>query len=376
MLSLYIHIPFCSRKCSYCGFYSTCYREKAADAFLQGIASEAIRLSRERPDLHFDTLYMGGGTPTVLSSEQCARLFSIIHEQMRLLPGAEVTCEANPESASLQKLDLLRSAGVNRLSIGVQSFNDRDLTVLGRPHTGADAVQAFGSARRAGFDNVGVDLIYGIPGQSMHEWKTTLDRTRSLRPEHVSLYGLSLEDGTPLARDAASGRVDLPGDGYFADLYGAACGLLDSEGYEQYEISNFSLPGRRCRHNEQYWNRGEFVGLGPSAWSFLDGRRSANVADADDYLQRLRSGRSPVVFEEHPTRSQAVLESLFLGLRTTSGFDLERHRAEEGSASADALEARIAPLACRGLFFLDKGRLRLTREGMLLSNEAIARILT
>ena len=378
MLSLYIHIPFCVNKCPYCGFYSTQYTNASADDYLAALHLEVRMHSRLLREQIVGSIYIGGGTPTTLSSEQFSGLFSIIKEHVHLIDDAEITVESNPNTVTVNSLLLLKRLGVTRLSIGVQSFSDEVLALLGRTHSSEQAIKAVQAARTGGFRNVGIDLIFGVPGQTEEQWKNTLETTISLQPVHVSAYCLSLDNGSQWCRDAKDGRYVPPDDDICADRYTAALELLRSHGYHQYEISNFCLPGYECRHNINYWDRGEYLGLGPGAWSFMGNRRWANISDVNQYSSRLMSG---TMVHDHETDElvssvQAAKEKLFLGLRKNSGVDLTAYGSEFGVGVLDALLSRIGDLERAGLVNVQKRTLMLTSRGMLLSNEVLSRITT
>lgn len=374
MLSLYIHIPFCVSKCRYCGFYSTFYSQKSADEFIAALRKEAVLHKSWFAHLNFETLYIGGGTPSILSLEQVSGIMDIIAEHFTMSVDAECTIEANPNSLDAQKLALWKQRGINRLSLGVQSFSDDVLAVLGRSHTAGQAHEAFMLARSAGFENIGLDLIYGIPGQTFSQWEATLDAAIRLKPEHVSAYNLSLDKGSQYSRDAESGRFVLPDDDAVAGMYELALQKLHNAGYARYEISNFSLPGFECRHNLNYWERGEYLGLGPGAWSFINGRRYGTVADISEYAKRLSSNESVVDFEETVGAEAAASEAVLLGLRTMRGLDLRGFELTYGQEQLRHLEEHAAPLKEAGLLFVTEGRMRLTDRGILLSDEALARL--
>ena len=298
MLSLYIHVPFCVRKCRYCGFYSTAFSPGSADAFISGLKHEAALYRNDFRNRAFSSIYIGGGTPTVLSSKQFGLLVGVIRDNFLFADGVEFTVEANPNTVTHEKLSLMRSQGVNRLSLGVQSFSDEILQTLGRLHTTEQATEAFRLARSVGFENISIDLIYGIPGQTIADWDETLNAAIALKPEHVSAYSLSLDVGSQFMRAAEAGEFALPDEEICAAMYERAVITLNTAGYGRYEISNFSLPGYECRHNLNYWARGEYVGLGPGAWSFISGKRYANIADTTEYVQRLSSGRTIIDDQE------------------------------------------------------------------------------
>jgi oxygen-independent coproporphyrinogen III oxidase len=374
MLSLYVHIPFCARKCPYCGFFSTPYDTAQADAFLDALARELDLHAGLLASRDFATLYLGGGTPTALTSDQLSRLFALLRQRLRLTPGAEITVEANPATAAPDVLALLRRSGVTRLSIGVQSFADDVLAVLGRIHTAGQAVQAVRDARDAGFDSLGIDLIYGVPQQTGAQWRSTLEEAIRLRPHHLSAYCLSADAGSRLAGDVGSGAVTLPDEETAISMYRTAVEVIEAAGYRQYELSNFALPGRESRHNTNYWERGEYLGLGPGAASFLGNRRWENIADIAAYCARLSQGGAVADRCEELSREQRALEALLLGLRMTAGIDLGRYGERYGSERRDRLLLRVRELAPHRLLMIDQGRLRLTRRGMVLAQEVLARI--
>ena len=374
MLSLYIHTPFCVRKCPYCGFYSTCYSEQSADDYVAALRKEAAGYCSDFSCQLFNTVYIGGGTPTVLSNEQSAEIMCLIKDYFNVTEDAEFTIEANPNSVGKQSLSQWRRLGANRISLGMQSFSDRILQNLGRLHTVDQAVDAFRLARRAGFTNIGIDLIYGVPDQTKAQWGESLATATRLAPEHISLYSLSLDEGSVFKREADSGKYTLPDDELVIGMYEYAVSKLFEAGYARYEISNFALPGFECRHNMNYWERGEYLGLGPSASSFVGGRRFDNISDHEEYARRLAKGQSAVVDCEYITPEQAARERLLLGLRTSRGVDLRRFHDEQGDNSFRRLQASMTPLSDAGLIRIIDGQVRLTDRGALLCNEALARL--
>ncbi|HSA79060.1 MAG TPA: radical SAM family heme chaperone HemW [Nitrospirota bacterium] len=374
MLSLYLHIPFCVRKCLYCGFYSTSYSPQQAFAYVSALQLEAARYKGNFSKAVFDSVYIGGGTPTVLSREQWVSIFKIVRENFRLSEDAEFTVEANPNTVAVDSIAFLRAHGVNRLSIGVQSFSDRVLKTLGRAHTAAQAEEAFKTARNAGLENIGIDLIYGVPGQSHDEWTSSVHRALTLEPEHISSYCLSLDEGSQFMREAEAGRLALPDDDVAARMYEFALRALTGAGYRHYEISNFSLSGYECLHNMNYWERGEYLGLGPGASSFISGKRYHAVADIHEYTRRLTAGLSIVEDVETVKNGPAAEETIMLGLRTDKGIDLRKYEQEFGPEASRYLEACIDTLRDSGLVRVRDGRLMLTDRGVLLSDEALARL--
>jgi oxygen-independent coproporphyrinogen-3 oxidase len=374
MLSLYVHIPFCVRKCLYCGFYSTRYSPHDADNFIAALYKEASGYQSDFSNRVFKTVYFGGGTPTVLSREQSIGCINAVKDHFKFDGDVEFTVEANPNSVSMQNVSLWREVGVNRLSLGVQSFSDAVLQRLGRTHTAGQAVDAFRSARRAGFQNIGIDLIYGVPGQSGKQWEKTVSAAIGLAPEHISVYGLSLDEGSMFKRAADSGKLSMPDDEVTATMYEHSIAALNVSGYVQYELSNFSLPGFECRHNMNYWDRGEYLGLGPGATSFLAGRRFTIISDHREYARRLMEGLPVIEQSEIPTIEQSAHERLLLGLRTARGLDLGRFRREFGDSCYNRFQTTLGPLSDRGLLVVRDGYVRLTERGFLLCNEALAKL--
>jgi oxygen-independent coproporphyrinogen III oxidase len=375
MLSAYIHIPFCVNKCPYCGFYSTHYDTALADRFLSALDIEMQSRSRNLQDRLFSSIYIGGGTPTMLSRDQFSRLFDLIEEHLPFAADAEITVESNPSTITARTLDLLKDRGVNRFSIGVQSFSDQVLAMLGRTYSAGKAFAAVRAAREAGFGNIGIDLIYGVPEQTEEQWQRTIEAALSLEPDHLSLYSLSLDEGSPLSREAHAGRFMLPGDEIVERMYGTAIRSLGEAGLRQYEISNFCIPGRECGHNCNYWDRGEYLGLGPGAWSFIGNTRSMTIADVNEYVARMTGGIPAVDTREVLSRNQSAAETLFLGLRRTAGIDLDHYDRMFGPDVTNNLRKKLERLDGAGLFQIENARLSLTMRGLLLSNEVLSSIL-
>lgn len=374
MLSLYIHIPFCVRKCPYCGFYSTQYSLESADNYIVALSREALRYKPDFTNRVFQTIYIGGGTPTTLSHGQCLGILKIIKDHFHQAEGVEFTIEANPNSVTMQSLSLWKSLGVNRLSLGVQSFSDDVLHELGRLHTGSQAVDAFLLSRNAGFRNISIDLIYGVPGQTWGKWEETIALATELAPEHISIYCLSLDGESEFKRRADSGKFVLLDDVVTAEMYEYAVSALRDSGYFRYELSNFSLPGLECRHNMNYWEQGEYLGLGPSASSFISQRRFHTVSDYEEYARRL-AGDLPIVDNsEILTMEQSAYERLMLGLRTAHGVDLHRFHKEFGDKIFNRFQETLGPLNNAGLLRIQNGQVSLTDRGIMLCNEALMRI--
>ncbi|MEK7381928.1 MAG: radical SAM family heme chaperone HemW, partial [Elusimicrobiota bacterium] len=316
MTGLYVHIPFCAVKCFYCDFAAFSGQKKQVPRYLAALEAEAALL----PPVAVDTLYIGGGTPSELSAGQLCELFTRLRRAYPAARLAESTFEANPDSLDEEKLSVLAGAGVTRLSVGLQTADASLLKAIGRRHTAADFTRMFRAARAAGITTLSIDLMYGLPGQTLDGLRATLDSVLSLAPEHISLYGLQVEDRTLFAKRGVADDQDLG-----REMYELAITTLALAGLEHYEISNFALPGRRSRHNINYWNRGEYLGLGCSAASFLGGTRSSNEDKIAPYISAVESGRRPIAEAETPVGLEALGEEAFLGLRL---LDRRGDRAE------------------------------------------------
>ena len=325
------------------------------------------------------TIFFGGGTPSLLEPAQLETILTGLRTGFSIAADAEISLEANPGTVTLEKLAAFRSLGINRVSFGIQSFHDADLRFLGRIHDGMQALECLALARAAGFGNVGLDLIYGIPGQTLPGWDENLRRAVDLGPEHLSAYSLIVEEHTPLHRMVEAGRVQVIPTDLEAALYERAMERLEAAGYEHYEVSNYALPGFRCRHNGAYWSHQAYLGLGPSAHSFRppdDGkhaRRWWNVADLGEYGARLARGVVPVESEEQLGSAQLLRERIFLGLRS-GGLSLDRLASDFGEGWLAEREAILRALADEGLATLEGPRLRLTRRGFVLCDEIGARL--
>jgi oxygen-independent coproporphyrinogen-3 oxidase len=321
-------------------------------------------------------VFLGGGTPTVLPPALLGQILDQCRASFHLAPNAEITSEANPGTADAATFAALRGMGVNRLSMGVQSLDDAELKWLGRIHGAAEAVAAYDAARRTGFDNINLDFIFGLPGQAADTWAQTLDRAISLAPDHISLYSLTVEHGTPLYDAVRRGVQAPPDDDAAADFYLLAADRLAAAGYEQYEISNWARPGRACRHNLVYWRHEPYLGFGPGAHSFDGTRRWWNVKPVPQYIQRLAAGESPERGAELIDTRLAMGEFMMLGLRLVAeGVADARFQARFGAALDDVFAAEIAALVARGWLERRPDRVRLTPEGRLLGNQVFAQFL-
>ena len=373
-LGIYIHVPFCRSKCQYCDFYSlTSKDDKLLDSYIEATCKHIKEAGSLAPNYQVDTIYFGGGTPSFFGADGMAMILSAIRRGFDVLHDAEITFEANPDSVSQKLLSRLRNEGFNRVSLGIQTDDDAILQKIGRPHTYSQAVLAVERIRKAGFQNLSVDLMYGLPGQTLENWEGTVRNVLKLAPDHISCYGLKVEERTPMYqyKDA----INLPDDDMQADMYLAAVEILRSKGYRQYEISNFARKGMISKHNMKYWTGGEYLGFGPDASSDFGGKRFTVVRDLLGYLDGIKHG-GKVMAEVHeiPPRERAG-EYLMTRLRTTAGIlgdDYERHFL----LPFTPLEACLQKYASQGYAVQTaEGIWHLTPEGFLISNTIISDLL-
>jgi oxygen-independent coproporphyrinogen-3 oxidase len=368
---IYIHIPFCRSRCSYCDFATGAYDGPLAARYVEALASEITGFGATRK---VDTIYLGGGTPSLLSPEQAARILDAVHARFRVEGDAEVTMEMNPGTLTLDMLREFRRLGINRASFGAQTFDDRELRRLGRQHTAADVRRTIEDLQRAGFDNVSFDLIAGLPGQTLEAWSRNLDEALLLRPQHLSLYLLEVHEGTPLAEQIGRGALPRPDDDLAALMYELMVEKAREAGYEHYEISNLCLHGYEARHNTKYWLGQPVYGFGCSAHSY-DGerRRWANERDAARYTQLVEAGQTPIVETTNLDERDAQAEAVFLGLRLLErGLSLSDYRSRFGTDLRERHADDMARLSEAGLISLEDDLMRLTPHGALLSNEVFA----
>ncbi|PKN38136.1 MAG: coproporphyrinogen III oxidase [Deltaproteobacteria bacterium HGW-Deltaproteobacteria-2] len=363
---LYIHIPFCLSKCGYCSFYSI----KSVKLIPEYIAALKKEIKYYRNVFSsFDTIYIGGGTPSLLTPKQFIEIFTSINKYFNIDINAEITLETNPGDISFNYLNKMKNLGINRLNIGVQSFDDKVLQLLGRRHSAKEAISAIEAAREAGFDNLGIDLIYGIHGVSIKSWENTLQKAVSFKPEHISCYQLSLDDRTPLYNKYSSEGWKLPDENTELKLFLTTAEELNNAGYIHYEVSNFArLDKFKSRHNQKYWQHVPYLGLGPAAHSFLNNNRWWNKAAVKTYLKKISQDKMPVENTETLSAEQLQLETLFLGLRTKAGIDLKRYKVKYGVDLLKDKKTIIDALIKNKLVELNDGFLRPTRKGMAVAD--------
>jgi oxygen-independent coproporphyrinogen III oxidase len=369
---IYIHIPFCRSRCSYCDFATGMYETGAAARYVNALLSELQEWREVDPADEVDSIFLGGGTPSLLTPDQVQQILSAVHARFNVSADAEVTIEMNPEDSEgkLDKLKAWRGLGINRVSFGAQTFDDEGLRQLGRTHTADDIRSTFQDLRTAGFVNLNFDLIAGLSGQTLAGWQRNLDQALALRPEHLSLYLLDVHEGTPLADQIRRGMRAQPDDDLTAEMYRLMIDRVCDAGYEHYEISNFCLPGYEARHNTKYWIGAPYFGFGCSAHSY-DGklRRWSNERDSARYVEVIEAGRSPIVDVIELSERDAQAESMFLGMRLMRGMNVRNFEARFGTDPREQYRDDLKRFGEAGLIEVEGDLLRLTRNGALLSNE-------
>jgi len=367
---LYVHIPFCVRKCNYCDFcsYAAKDNEAAFCNYATWLKKELESWNKEDLD-SISSVYFGGGTPTLLPLTDLEDIFSYIQKTCGLLPQAEVSMECNPGAINIEDLPKLREMGINRLSIGIESFSAEHLQQMGRIASAEDGPHVVEAARCAGFDNINIDLIYGLPGQTLDEWQEDLRRAIALDVDHISLYGLSLSENTPWGRAVAEGRLILPDEDLFADMMELSLDMIPGAGYHHYEIANFAKSGYECRHNLTYWHREDYLGIGVAAASCYGNIRQTNCRDLDEYQKSLRQKGIPAHEKECLSQEEVINEAMFLGLRLIDGIQISSFNNRFGVDIEKFYQKQLNKLFSFGLLEKNKGYLRLTRKGIPLANE-------
>lgn len=371
MAGVYVHIPFCASRCSYCDFFSTLRLDEVGHDYVEALIAEARLRKAELNGKPVKTLYMGGGTPSQLPLPLLARLIDGLKATLDLNAVQEFTLEANPDDVTPEWCAAVRALGVNRVSMGVQSFQDAVLRLVGRRHTARQAIDAVASLRHAGIDNISIDLIYGLPGQTLETWAESVRQAVDLRPQHISAYGLTYEPGTRLWQQRECGEVVEASEDQYLDMYRILVGLLQVAGYEHYEISNFALPGYRSRHNSSYWNETPYLGLGAAAHSYDGTMRRSNPADLCGYIRRITSGQ-PACQVEDLAWWERYDERVMLGLRTADGVDAHRLRSDFGDkAWAHFVSEARRHIDAGNMICTDDGRYILTSDGIVLSDSVM-----
>ena len=375
-ISIYIHIPLCVKKCAYCDFASFAGRMAQRESYVRAVCCELRTQAAFFGRRWVKTVFFGGGTPTLLTGAQVQEIMDTLREGFELLPDAEITMEGNPGTLTKENLSAYRQAGVNRLSLGVQSMDDGLLAAVGRIHTAQQAREAVAMARAAGFGNLNLDLMYGLPGQTAAQWQQTLEAAIALSPEHLSCYSLILEEGTQLYDQVETGTcAPLPDEDAVCAMDEITQNLTCAAGYAQYEVSNYAKPGRACRHNIVYWACEPYLGVGLSAHSDMDGRRFYNPSDWADYMRMAESGTAERAQEGGNTREDRMFERMMMGLRQTQGVDCARFASDFGVFPEDVWPKQIARMKREELLIRDGDRLRLTARGMQVMNSVLVELL-
>ena len=370
-LELYLHIPFCIKKCDYCDFLSGPSTRAGQEAYIYALLREMETVSKNLKKRPVDTVFIGGGTPSVPECDVMEKLLQGLRDYIMFSADAEVTIEANPGTLTPEKLSIYRKYGINRISIGLQSPNNKELAMLGRIHNYAQFLESFQMAREAGFSNINVDLMFAIPGQCYEDWIENLRMVAALGPEHISAYSLIIEEGTPFSRK----KLDLPDEDTEYRMYEDVAAVLKEYGYHQYEISNYAKAGRECRHNEGYWQRKDYLGLGLGAASLLGMERFSNTADMQEYLKNSSAPEKIRKNRELLTREDEMAEFMFLGLRMTQGVSKKEFQEYFGTAIENIYGEVLKKYKKQGLLLEESGRIFLSREGIHVSNAVMAEFL-
>ncbi len=368
--SIYVHIPFCQSKCNYCDFnsFSLPVFKRRVDEYLSALKLEIELLSKAVSLTDVETLYFGGGTPTILETEKIVDLINIFKKIIDFTKIKEVTIEANPGTLNINKLYEIKNAGFNRLSIGVQSFNDRLLKSMGRVHNSNDAIDTVIAAKEAGFKNINIDLIYGLPNQTLHDWQEAIEKTLELYPDHISAYGLSLESSTPWGRLKEVGRLSLPDEDLVYEMYLQVMTKLKKNGFIHYEISNYCKPGKESLHNMTYWENNSYLGVGCGAASYYGNKRYYNTNELECYIEKLQTGQRPLKEVINLSREEIISETIFMNLRMLKGINLKEFFNKFHVNLTDLYENEINKLATAGLIKIEKDSLKLTSKGVPLAN--------
>ncbi len=364
---LYIHIPFCIKKCLYCDFFSIPYNQTLSESYVSALCKE---LQFRKDSAHtLKAIYIGGGTPSLLTDQCLMKLLSCIRKSYTFSPSIEITIEANPGTLHESKIDTMLSLGINRFSIGIQSFRDDELKTLGRAHNVDDSFKSLDLLKSKGIENISIDLMYGIPGQTVDTWNDSLAKAIDVTPAHISSYELTPEEKTPLQELIACNKITMPDEEKIISMYNQARKYLSKSGYHHYEISNFAKNGFQCSHNINYWDRGEYSGFGAGAHSFVDNTRTKNIADIDNYIKMLNNRNFPISESLQVTSQDAIKEFIFLGLRKTQGLKIDDIQKIE----LDILEA-AQDLIDDGFLKIENNYLKFTDKGIILSNTIIVRL--
>ncbi|AWE06778.1 oxygen-independent coproporphyrinogen III oxidase [Lysinibacillus sp. 2017] len=374
---VYIHIPFCHQICNYCDFNKVFFKNQPVDEYIEALGREMEMTVNKMPEAftNVETIFLGGGTPTALSAVQIEKLLQLIAKHIPMSNVKEFSSEANPDELTIEKLQALYNGGVNRLSMGVQSFDQALLTKIGRTHSNEHVYETIKNAKKVGFENISIDLMYGLPGQSMEQWKETLQKAFELKLPHYSAYSLIVEPKTIFYIQHAKGKLNLPTEDLEANMYGVLMEEMEAHGLHQYEISNFAHKGYESTHNKIYWDNDEYAGFGAGAHGYLEGIRYSNVAPIKKYIETVMAGERPLLQEHEVTKEEKIEEQMFLGLRKVEGVSYQSFENKFHEPMQSYFEEIIQELKNRKLLDVDELGIRLTRQGRFVGNEVFLRFL-
>jgi len=374
-IGLYLHIPFCIRKCKYCDFTSYKQNNMMIDSYIDALKKEINMYSDELSDYRVQTIFFGGGTPSILEIGKIDEITNELFKRFNIAENLEFTIESNPGTLTEKKLNKYNDIGINRLSIGLQSFNNHILEVIGRIHKKEDFVQNYYLARNAGFHNINIDLIYGLPQQSLKDWQHTLNEVIKLEPEHVSAYSLKIEEGTVFEKLLQKNKLHLPSEEEDRQMYHLAIEQLSKYGIYQYEISNFSKKGYECKHNLIYWHNKEYIGIGVSAHSYINSYRYGNTNDINEYIKLINQGKTAVISKEVKDKRDEIIETIFLSLRLNKGLDLKKFLDRFDISIFEIYGEEIERLVNLELLKIEENHIRLTKYGIDVSNQVFVEFL-
>ncbi|MBD7943823.1 MULTISPECIES: radical SAM family heme chaperone HemW [Psychrobacillus] len=366
---VYIHIPFCHQICNYCDFNKFYFHNQPVDEYIESLGKEMALWQDDLAKAKIETIFLGGGTPTALSLEQLERLLTLIHQYIPLEHVKEFSSEANPDELTLEKMQLMRKFGVNRLSMGVQTFNQDLLKILGRTHSNNHVYDVIQYAKQTEFPSISIDLMYGLPNQTMEQWKESLQEAFRLKIPHISAYSLLVEPKTIFYNLLSKGKLSLPGEDLEAEMYGYLMDEMKRNGYKQYEISNFSYEGKASEHNLLYWNNDEYIGLGAGAHGYVNSIRYSNHGPLKKYMQQLEIGEKPVMMQKEVTYEEKMEEEMFLGLRKNQGVSLSNFEKRYGKSLYEAYGNEIEELLKKELIEIKNDYVFLTNRGRFVGNE-------
>ncbi|MCM3722076.1 radical SAM family heme chaperone HemW [Solibacillus isronensis] len=374
---VYIHIPFCHQICNYCDFNKVFFKNQPVDEYIEALGREMEMTVAQMPEAftNIETIFLGGGTPTALSAQQIEKLLSLITKHIPMSSVKEFSSEANPDELTIDKLQALYNGGVNRLSMGVQSFDQSLLKKIGRTHSNEHVYETIQNAKKVGFKNISIDLMYGLPGQTMEQWQETLEKALALKLPHYSAYSLIVEPKTIFYIQYAKGKLLLPTEDLEADMYGVLMDTMEAHGLQQYEISNFANEGYESTHNKIYWDNDEYAGFGAGAHGYLEGIRYSNVAPIKKYIETVMAGERPLLHEHVVTGDEKLEEQMFLGLRKSDGVTHEEFEKKFGQPMLSIYKEIIDQLREEQLIEIDSEGIRLTRKGRFIGNEVFQRFL-